>query len=44
MINHDEDALIRLEKMGIDFHDAISKMVNWIEIDERNKRKIVKNK
>ncbi len=35
----DEDALIRLEKMGIVFHDADIQDGDWIEIDERNKRK-----
>ena len=35
----DEDALNRLEKMGIVFHDADIQNGDWIEIDERNKRK-----
>jgi ATP-dependent RNA helicase CshB len=35
----DEDALIRLEKMGVVFHDADIQDGDWIEIDERNKRK-----
>lgn len=35
----DEDALIRLEKMGVTFHDADIQNGDWIEIDERNKRK-----
>lgn len=35
----DEDALIRLEKMGVVFHDADIQNGDWIEIDERNKRK-----
>ncbi|USK58825.1 DEAD/DEAH box helicase [Peribacillus asahii] len=35
----DEDALIRLEKMGVTFHDVDIQNGDWIEIDERNKRK-----
>lgn len=35
----DEDALIHLEKMGVVFHDADIQNGDWIEIDERNKRK-----
>ncbi|MBK5442577.1 MULTISPECIES: DEAD/DEAH box helicase [unclassified Peribacillus] len=35
----DEDSLNRLEKMGIEFHDADIQNGDWINIDERNKRK-----
>ena len=35
----DENALIHLEKMGVVFHDADIQNGDWIEIDERNKRK-----
>ena len=35
----DEDSLNRLEKMGITFHDADIQNGDWMEIDERNKRK-----
>ncbi|WP_110926888.1 DEAD/DEAH box helicase [Bacillus massiliglaciei] len=35
----DEDALNRLEKMGITFHDADIQKGDWVEIDDRNKRK-----
>jgi ATP-dependent RNA helicase CshB len=35
----DEDALIRLEKMGIQFKNADLKNNELVEIDERNKRK-----
>lgn len=35
----DEDALNRLEKLGITFHDADIVNGDWVEIDARNKRK-----
>ncbi|WP_350299492.1 DEAD/DEAH box helicase [Peribacillus frigoritolerans] len=35
----DEDSLNRLEKMGIEFHDADIQNGDWVDIDERNKRK-----
>ena len=35
----DEDALNQLEKMGISFKNADVKNEEWIEIEERNKRK-----
>ncbi|MED3690608.1 DEAD/DEAH box helicase [Peribacillus butanolivorans] len=35
----DEDSLNRLEKMGIEFHDADIQNGDWVNIDERNKRK-----
>ena len=35
----DEDALNRLEKMGIEFKNADFKNKEWIELDDRNKRK-----
>ncbi|AXN37546.1 DEAD/DEAH box helicase [Peribacillus butanolivorans] len=35
----DEDSLNRLEKMGIEFHDADIQNGDWANIDERNKRK-----
>lgn len=35
----DENALIHLEKMGVVFHDTDIQNGDWIEIDERNKRK-----
>jgi ATP-dependent RNA helicase CshB len=35
----DEDALNRLEKMGIEFHDADIQNGDWVDIDTRNKRK-----
>ncbi|MBD8587793.1 DEAD/DEAH box helicase [Peribacillus simplex] len=35
----DEDALNRLEKMGIEFRDADIQNGDWVDIDERNKRK-----
>lgn len=35
----DEDALNRLEKMGIEFHDADIQNGEWVDIEERNKRK-----
>lgn len=35
----DEDALVRLEKMGVVFEDVDIQNGDWIEIDERNKRK-----
>ena len=31
--------MIRLEKMGVVFHDTDIQNGDWIEIDERNKRK-----
>ncbi|MFF2286274.1 DEAD/DEAH box helicase [Peribacillus butanolivorans] len=35
----DEDSLNRLEKMGIEFHDADIQNGDWVNIEERNKRK-----
>ncbi|CAH0141795.1 DEAD-box ATP-dependent RNA helicase CshB [Peribacillus sp. Bi96] len=35
----DEDSLNRLEKMGIEFRDADIQNGDWVDIDERNKRK-----
>ncbi|MFJ7975031.1 DEAD/DEAH box helicase [Peribacillus sp. NPDC096379] len=35
----DEDALNRLEKLGITFHDTDIVNGDWVEIDARNKRK-----
>lgn len=35
----DEDALNRLEKLGITFHDSDIVNGDWVEIDARNKRK-----
>ncbi|KQU17261.1 DEAD/DEAH box helicase [Bacillus sp. Leaf13] len=35
----DEDSLNRLEKMGIEFHDADIQNGDWVNIDERNRRK-----
>ncbi|MGE7764495.1 DEAD/DEAH box helicase [Peribacillus sp. NPDC096540] len=35
----DEDSLNRLEKMGIEFRDADIQNGDWVDIEERNKRK-----
>jgi ATP-dependent RNA helicase CshB len=37
--DRDEDALIRLEKMGIEFKNADVHNDEWVEIEDRNKRK-----
>ncbi|MFD2446086.1 DEAD/DEAH box helicase [Bacillus sp. CGMCC 1.16607] len=35
----DEDALARLEKMGIEFHSVDIQKGEWIDLEDRNKRK-----
>jgi ATP-dependent RNA helicase CshB len=35
----DEDALIRLEKMGIEFKNADVQKEEWVELEDRNRRK-----